>query len=293
MTIVGECLLNLQPEKAGDILSDAFMLHVRGVRYHVRVSGAGTPLLLLHGFTGSGAGWGPFADLLSDQFQVIAPDLIGHGGTDAPYDSARYRIEHSAADIVTLAEALALPSPALFGYSMGGRLALYTALAYPERFSALILESASPGLADAGERAARRVQDDVLALAIERDGVPAFVDRWQALPLFASQDALPASDRERIRSGRLSQRAHGLANSLRGIGTGVQPPLWNMLSLFGLPTLLITGVFDVRFSDIARAMCAGIPHVQHAVVAGAGHAPHLEQASQTANVVSTFLGEIP
>lgn len=279
--------------KGSPILAEVRTLRIRGVRYRVSIAGAGIPLLLLHGFTGCGAGWGAFAEILSARFQVIAPDLIGHGGTDAPHDSARYHIEHSAADIATLAEVLALRSPALFGYSMGGRLALYTALAFPERFSALILESASPGLADPAERAARRAQDDALALAIERDGVPAFVDRWQALPLFASQRALPLQVREHVRSNRLSQRAHGLAGSLRGMGTGVQPPLWSKLSLLTLRTLLITGALDVRFSEIAHAMRQSAPDAQHVPIDSAGHAPHLEQALQTAKVVYAFLGENP
>ncbi len=111
----------------------------------------------------------------------------------------------------------------LLGYSMGGRIALYTAFSH--FFRALILESASPGLADAAEREQRRRSDAALAESIERDGVAAFVEHWEQLPLFASQSNLALETRQSLHRQRLANRAHGLANSLRGVGTGEQPAL--------------------------------------------------------------------
>ena len=126
---------------------------------------------------------------------------------------------------------------------MGGRVALHVALrlaaAAPERLAALVLESASPGIADDGERAARRAADDALADEIERDGVAAFVERWERLPLCDSQRALPASARERLRAQRLASDPRGLANSLRGLGAGATQPLHHRLRELGLPTLLL------------------------------------------------------
>src|SRR5207253_3632168 len=127
----------------------------------------------------------------------------------------------------------------LLGYSMGGRIALYTA--FSSFFRALILESASPGLADPGEREQRRLSDETLAASIERDGVPAFIERWENLPLFASQKTLPLDCREKLHQQRLQNSATGLAQSLRGVGTGVQQSLYAQLPTLNIPVLLIAG----------------------------------------------------
>ena len=193
---------------------------VNGVNYRVRVAGEGPALMLLHGFTGSLHTWDPFVPSMAETHRVVAVDLLGHGGTDAPREPERYRMERCVDDLVTLLDGLGVGSVNLLGYSMGGRVALHFAAAMPEKVAALILESASPGIADDEERATRVKSDEALADDIERYGVPAFVQRWERLPLFASQRQLPEQVRAMLRAQRLNNRAVGLANSLRGMGGG-------------------------------------------------------------------------
>lgn len=153
-----------------------------------------TPLVLLHGFTSSAAGWGKHLDRFADAgLRVVALDMLGHGQSDAPADPARYGMAHCRDDILAALQQMDIvPEQAfLLGYSMGGRIALFTALAAP--FLGVILESASPGIADAAERAARRASDAELADRIEREGIEAFVDYWTNIPLFASQRSIVAS----------------------------------------------------------------------------------------------------
>jgi 2-succinyl-6-hydroxy-2,4-cyclohexadiene-1-carboxylate synthase len=178
---------------------------------------------------------------------------------------------------------------ALLGYSMGGRIALALALAEPERVGALVLESASPGIADPEERAARRAADQALAARIEREGIEAFVDFWMSQPLFVSQarlgpDALATARRARLRSG-----APGLAGSLRGVGAGIQEPLWHRLGELRVPTLLVAGAEDEKFQAIARRMAAGIPDCEVAFIPEAGHNTHLENPAAFAQEVVGFL----
>ena len=109
-----------------------------------------------------------------------------------------------------------------------------------------------------------------------RDGIERFVDLWEREPLFATQRALPASVRAALRATRLAQRPHGLANSLRGMGAGAAEPLWDRLARVRAPVLVVTGALDVRYCEIAARLAAALPRGRHAVVAGAGHAPHLE-----------------
>lgn len=270
-----------------DITERTFEMN--GLALHTVLFGAGRPLLLLHGFTGSAATWAGLAAQLAPQRQCIAQDLIGHGKSGAPADPARYTMEQAVQDIAGLLDVLGISRVDLLGYSLGGRLALQFAVAAPGRVRALILESASPGLASPAERAARIAADDALAEVIERDGIEAFVAHWEALPLWASQAELPAELRARQRTQRLANRPQGLANSLRGMGTGRQRALWDMLPTLTIPTLLLAGALDAKFSAIAQQMAATLPRADLAIIAAAGHAIHLEQPEIFGQRVAVFL----
>ncbi len=262
---------------------------VNDVHLNVEVSGGGPPLVLLHGFTGSAANWQPHLAVFEKRFQTIAIDLLGHGGSDSPADPARYRMERCVEDLISVFNHLGLERASLLGYSLGGRVALHMAAAHPDRVRALVLESASPGLADPTERATRVASDEALADFIEREGLGAFVDRWEQLPLFASQARLPASIRAELRAQRLQNNPRGLANSLRGLGTGAQTPLWDRLPGLRMPTLLIAGELDQKFTAIARSMASALPNARLALVPEAGHTVHLEQPEIFDRLVLEFM----
>lgn len=266
-------------------------LVVNGETYYYQIAGSGPPLVLLHGFTGSSSNWRHLLPLFAGRYRAIAIDLLGHGQTGAPQNPQRYRMDKVATDVVELLAALTAEPVHLLGYSMGGRLALFLALAAPERVRSLILESSSPGLETEAGRAARRQQDHALADSIEREGIDAFVARWEKLPLFASQQALPESTRQALRQQRLQNRPQGLANSLRGKGTGEQPSLWDRLNELTLPVLVLTGALDEKFTAIGQRMIQRLPAAQLEVIAGAGHTVHLEQPELFGERVLAFLAK--
>jgi 2-succinyl-6-hydroxy-2,4-cyclohexadiene-1-carboxylate synthase len=264
-------------------------------------------LVLLHGFTGSAASWD--AALLDDLrrragLEVRAVDLPGHevgerrsadaGREDGPDDAGTRGVGQPHAT-VTLEDAFrsvdqaARGPTSLCGYSMGGRIALQYAAAYPGRVERLVLESATPGLVTEEERAARRDADEALARSLERHGIRRFLDDWEALPLFATQARLDARILERQRQGRLAHDPRALAAALRGLGTGVLPPLWDGLERLRIPTLLIVGEHDVRYRDLAERMARKLPSARVQVVPGAGHNVHLEQPGSWLGAVADFL----
>lgn len=263
---------------------------VNGVHLNVEVRGQGPALLLLHGFTGSAATWTPDLEAWRG-FTTVAVDLLGHGGSDCPADPRRYRMERCVEDLVALLDRLDVRRAAALGYSMGGRVALHLALRAPERLWALALESASPGIDDASEREARARSDADLAEAIERDGVEAFVERWQALPLFASQARLPAAVREEVRRQRLGNDPRGLAGSLRGLGAGRQEPLLARMGGIRMPVLVLAGALDDKYCALARRMAAAVPCARMEIVPDAGHAAHLERPRAFADAVRGFLDD--
>lgn len=250
---------------------------VDGVIYAVRDLGSGPAVLLLHGFTGTGASLDPLALALREAgFRTLAPDLLGHGASDAP-EPARHDVARQAADLGAILRLRSAAPAAVVGYSFGGRVALRLALDAPDVVSSVVLIGSGPGIADPAERARRRAVDEDLAVSMEREGVAAFVDRWEALPLFASEEALPAGVRARRREERLAQRPAGLAASIRGAGQGAQEPLLDRLGTLRTPALLIAGSLDTLAVARARAMERAMPpgRARVLVVDGSGHAAHL------------------
>lgn len=268
-------------------------VEVNGVRLHVIDEGAGEPVLFLHGFTGTAAGWSRVASAFSTRRRTIRVDLLGHGLSSAPDDPGRYALPRAAEDLVALLDALDVQNCVVAGYSMGGRTALHLALAAPERIRGLILESASPGIADPVERQIRRRSDEALAEKLEREGIAAFVEYWESLPLFATQKRLPDDVRAAVRQERMRQSAHGLAGSLRGAGAGMQEDLFPRLSELSMPVLLIAGGLDDKYRRIARSLHEALAGSRHCIVEGAGHNVHLERPDAYIRAVEAFLDELP
>ena len=261
-----------------------------GLQWKVRSRGLsrGTPLVMLHGFTGTGEFWTPVANRLP-AWRCVFPDLPGHGGTGAPIPPEEWRLDRAADSLLALLDAMGIDDFALAGYSMGGRLALSVALKSPARVKALALVGATPGIADAKEREARQGSDTELARRIETGGIAAFSAAWEANPLFATQANLDDATRRAMREQRLAQDASALAASLRAFGTGFQPPLHDELPRLEMPVLAMAGALDAKFSAIAREMAGRIPGARACLVEGAGHAVPLERPDAFAHEIHDFL----
>jgi 2-succinyl-6-hydroxy-2,4-cyclohexadiene-1-carboxylate synthase len=200
-----------------------------------------------------------------------------------------WTVSSVVADLAWIIDSLPGGRADVLGYSMGGRLALALATAYPQRVQRLILESASPGIADEQERRTRQLADEQLAERIVLEGLKAFVAQWERLPMWDSQAALPEAERERQRQTRLGHSAAGLAANLRATGTGAQPSYWEHLAELEIPTMLIAGKRDHKFAQIAGRMHEAIPDARLDVVPDAGHAVHLEQPDWYVQLVTEFL----
>ncbi|MDN4493757.1 2-succinyl-6-hydroxy-2,4-cyclohexadiene-1-carboxylate synthase [Ureibacillus aquaedulcis] len=262
------------------------MLQTQGISVNVQMwnEHLEQTIVMLHGFTGSVATWDKVAPCIKD-YRIVAIDLIGHGQTDSPPHVEAYTMEKQIVQLDETFQQLNLHEVILLGYSMGGRVALSYAKTFPNRVSQLILESASPGLKSEEERTLRRDSDESLANRIETNGMESFVKMWEDIPLFATQKKLPPDVQQTVRKERLSQSEVGLANSLRGMGTGAQTSLWSNLGELSMPVTLITGELDQKFCKIAEEMQALLPNARHLKVNEAGHAIHVENPEQFATIV--------
>jgi 2-succinyl-6-hydroxy-2,4-cyclohexadiene-1-carboxylate synthase len=230
------------------------------------------PVVLLHGFTHTGASWDPVVSALGESYRALAPDIRGHGTNAA-------RVPVALDDVLEDLAALAPDRFTLVGYSMGGRIALHAAVALPERIERLVLIGASPGIADAPERAARRRDDDRLADELEEMTIEQFARRWAQTPVLAGQ---PPDVAAAVHADRLRNDPVGLARAVRGLGTGVLPSLWDRLPEIATTVALVVGERDEKFRAIAAEMASALPDAEITVVPGAGHAVHLEAPARVA-----------
>jgi 2-succinyl-6-hydroxy-2,4-cyclohexadiene-1-carboxylate synthase len=247
-------------------------------------------VLFLHGFMGSKAEWTGVTNALDCEFRCVAVDLPGHGVSTGLPDE-RYTVEGAAEAVLRVLDRLEIPRAVLVGYSMGGRLALYLALRHPDRCAGLFLESASPGLEDAGERAARCRADEGKAALLEGGDLRGFLHYWYRQPLFAplarDEDLLRRTIEDKTRNDPAE-----LAKSLQGMGTGRQPSLWGELPDLRVPALAVAGGLDEKFVGISRRMASINAGMRSAVVPDAGHNVHAEAPGAYLSLLGSFLPNI-
>ncbi|HUQ63491.1 MAG TPA: alpha/beta fold hydrolase [Acidimicrobiales bacterium] len=232
-------------------------------------------VVLVHGFTGTNESWDDVAAHLMPYFEIAPAELPGHGKAG----NVRLTFEEAANAIGDSGG-----KAAYVGYSMGGRLCLRLAIDRPDLVSALVLIGASPGLATAEERVARREADERLAATIEGDGTEKFLQRWLTHPLFATLDPSPEELARRQRNP-----PDGLASALRLLGPGAQEPLWDRLGEVRMPVLLMVGERDKKFLATSERMIeSGLP-ARLATVPHAGHAVHLEAPIACGDIIRKFL----
>lgn len=231
----------------------------------------------VHGFTQTRASWAQILNQLPDNFHYVTIDAPGHGESS----QVKGDLEQAAAEIVETAG-----SAVYCGYSMGARMCLHAALAFPKVVEGLVLISGTAGIEDDSERRLRLESDRQLAHHILDIGVDQFIDEWLAQPMFAN---LPLDEEDRVL--RKANTASSLATNLLSAGTGSQLPLWDLLPGLHMPVLIIAGANDPKFVAIAEQMQKCITFSQLEIVTGAGHAVHHEQPLVVARLITHWLDE--
>jgi 2-succinyl-6-hydroxy-2,4-cyclohexadiene-1-carboxylate synthase len=231
---------------------------------HAEVDGRGPRLVLVHGFAQNRNCWGPISSDLVRDHEVVRVDAPGHGRSSQFHAGLR-----TGARLIADQGGRAT----YLGYSMGARFVLHLALANPELVERLVLVGGTAGIDDDKARAERKHNDELLAARLEREGLELFLDAWMAQPLFAG-----LSNEMQFRAERLENTVEGLAESLRQAGTGSQDPLWERLGRIEVPTLVVAGADDTKFSAEGSRIVESIgANATLALIPDAGHAAHLEQ----------------
>jgi len=245
------------------------------------------PVILLHGFTRSGASWEQAAKFMSAGRSVIAVDLPGHGSSPCPQSVEWYSFERLDDMLLSVLDRIGTDRAHLAGYSLGGRAALHFALSHPERVAGLALISASPGIEDQAARERRLVEDRRLARRILEEGLESFVDGWAGNPVLTRRVHMETA-RRREKNERMSGSSAGYALALEGLGQGAMNPLWTVLPGLTIPTLVIAGDRDGGYSDISRRMAELIPDSKLVIVPDCGHDAPAESPEAVAAALDGF-----
>lgn len=232
----------------------------------------GPTLVFVPGFMQREDAWRAVAERLGEPYRSVCLD----------HDS--WTVEERVAEV----RAASPPGTVVVGYSLGGRIALQSALEHPGRFAGLVLVGASAGIDDDEERARRRAADETLADWVATQPIEAVVESWESQPVFASQ---PPGVVEAQRPGRLSHDPERLAELLRSAGQGAMDPVWHRLPQLDMPLLAVAGELDTHYVQVSRRVAAVAPRGSARVIANAGHAPHLEQPEAFAELLREFLHE--
>lgn len=206
-------------------------------------------LIMLHGFTGSGAVFDHLRNGLRDVVDLETPDLAFHAG---------------------------------------GRIAMRQALADPAGVQALILESTHPGIESEAEREDRRQRDTTLAASI-RENYPRFLAAWNRLPLFASPPQAPSAPRDRFLAIQRSHPPEHMARSLEEYGAGTMLPVRDRLHTLPMPVLAITGALDITYTELWAGIVRDAPNIRHAIVPNAGHRVHLDNPESYLSIITSFI----
>ncbi len=232
-----------------------------------------TPIWLLSGFLGYENHWGEFPEKLAHSSGIIPEIVPWHRlceGAKSLEEAANFLAQFAYCEGVR---------PVLIGYSMGGRLALQTALSAPGAFSTVVALSAHPGFNLQSEKELRISEDhDWKNLMLEN--FSAFWTKWN------SREALsgtPSPEQPQLSDEEKNLWALHLAN----LGTGRQNFLPSQLeSGLKIPVLSVTGQNDKKFSDFQNLYA---PFMKTHILSAAGHRLPLERPQELAVVVANFL----
>jgi pimeloyl-ACP methyl ester carboxylesterase len=247
-----------------------------GVRIHYEEhgAGAGTPMLLSHGFCATGRMFASTVTALAAGRRCFTWDLRGHGRSDYPDDADRYSVAHSVGDMLAILDAAGAERAVLLGHSLGGYLSLELQRLHPERVAALVLVGTGPGFRNDDARAGWNEMCEAFAATFEKKGL-------DGLP-FRSEEVEPDAHRD----------ADGLIRAARHLLTQHDGRVLEHLPDITVPTLIVVGEKDRQFLAGCSYMAAKIRGARHVVIDGAGHAPMLTHPQPFLTAATAFLEDI-
>lgn len=263
------------------MLEQSGLAEVNGTRLYYEVSGAGRPLVLIHGQSLDLRMWDDQFEVFGQQYRVLRYDMRGYGRSALPTGEPYAPVD----DLMALMRHLDMAPAHILGLSRGGRVAIDFALTYPQAADSLVLADAALGgfqWTDFGESVAE------VKTVWRTDGNEAARQRWLANTLFAPALRIPAV------AARLTRIVTDYAGWPVWVDGGciraLDPPAAEQLDRIGVPTLVMVGELDVPdFHAIAQMLAEGIPNARLTILPGVGHMANMEDPDRFNATVLDFL----
>lgn len=253
------------------------------VPLHHQQAGEGLPVVLLHAFPLSSAMWAPA--LLSDRYQLVAPDQRGFGAS--PLGDDEPDLDRCADDVVALLDRLRLDRVVLGGLSMGGYVAMALLRRHRERVLALVLADTKAG-ADPEPARQNRLR---VAAEVEQRGSAVLVE--SVLPALLGETTTRSRPDVVARVRDMVEQAPPAAAAWAQRAMAARPASLDVLAGTDVPALVVVGDQDALSPvDDARAMADALPQGRLVVLEGAGHLTALEVPDAFAGAVGAFLAEL-
>jgi pimeloyl-ACP methyl ester carboxylesterase len=261
------------------------LISVGDVALQVDDHGAGDPLVLVHGYTGTGGDWDGVLAPLADERRVITLDHRGHGRSTNTGDAATYTFDQLVTDFARLVEHLDLPPFDLLGHSMGGIVAMRYALRHRDRLRSLILMDTGAEAAPLNPSAGWMRSGFDLA---RKGGMVAV---YEAIAPFLGEGEEGDRLRAHVRAGY--DQMDPVAFVTLGEELLVHPSVLAELAGLDLPTTVMVGESDTGLRGSADDLAATIPGAVLEVIADAGHSPQTDQPEAWLAVVRGHLARRP
>ncbi len=244
-------------------------------------------IIALPGFIGNGNDFDILHQYYEDHPIIIAPDLPDyyqpHTSCDNEWDLTLNLLDELIDETARDTEVY------LLGYSMGGRIALQYATHFKKKLAGLILIGATPGLTMKFDRELRQLTEQAHAKVLTEQGIETFLKEWFKLPLISTQLDSPEPYRSKRSAARANLIPETVAYYIKSLGTGAMPNVWDKLSTLDLRTFLLTGEDDPKYCACASKMSSLLPTSEHHIISNAGHAPHFESPSATAEAIKEWI----
>jgi pimeloyl-ACP methyl ester carboxylesterase len=248
-------------------------VNANGIKIYYESFGSGKPLIFLHGAMGTSQIWKPYIPILSNDFNIILPDVRGHGKTENP--GKKIDLHLLADDLAALIDTLKLDKPFFCGWSEGGDIGLNIAMRYPDCVSRLIVGGVTLRLTEAAIKTFK-------AMGLEGPGQINFEQAEKAIPQLTEgwkkdHNQSPSHWKELLR-----QMSFEMINPTL--------PVEDDLKQISIPTLIIWGDQD-QFLPVEDAveLYRLIPNAQLAVVPNANHFVTRTHVLLFAELVKEFL----
>ncbi|OMD38363.1 alpha/beta fold hydrolase [Paenibacillus odorifer] len=241
--------------------------------------GKGEVIVLLHGFCGSAEYWEQVIPILSSDYRVIAPDLRGHGASEAPLGP--YTIEQMADDVLGLLDTLEISECTMLGHSLGGYITLSFAQRYASRLKGfgLIHSTAYPDSEEARENRLKSVS------RIQNEGITPFVDSF--VPGIFAKATASTSPHLLERAKEIGYKTPPQGAAGAALAMRERPDRRDVITATTLPVLLVAGEQD-GLIPAERTFTSDKPNITQATIAGAGHMSLFEAPERLAEVIKEF-----